>query len=1043
MTPWWHSPNASDGIFGFWSEADLQAVDEGRSDSLALGLLLALAEIHGVPKTVSHLSQVRVLTSDEIAMPDRQPIAIPDWLGELPHLTQVDARGYSPTSLPVELPVRWGLDADSVLRFARGIDAASLEAVDISEDTSAAALHHLLAFAEGGELALSSLEVGQVVWGDRPDHEQQLSHWEHVPWLEANIDRLLAALPGLRKLSFFGCPLRRVPEPVRAMSGLTDLTLGGLWPESWPDWIFDLRSLRSLDLSFNRMTDLPTALSQARSLTSLNIQGNDFTRIPDVVWDLSSLIELIVRRCPLEEISSQILRLDNLARLVFAYDDQQHHDSIPDTLVVPPPEVARQGLEAIKSYWLQEKQAGVDYLAEAKLLIIGEAGAGKTSLTKKILDPTYRLDAAEDSTEGIDVRAWQFPSAIRVRDHDGERLLQRDFRVNVWDFGGQEIYHATHQFFLTKRSVYVLVCDERKEDTDFQYWLDVVNLLSGGSPLIIVQNRKQGRAQALNVASLRQAYGNLCGTVSLNLADNDGLEEAVGRIRKEVESLPHIGTSLPKTWRDVRVALEADERDYISDEEFFRICRANGFTRDDDIRQLGGFLHDLGICLFFQDDPLLRKTVILKPEWGTSAVYRVLDDDRVIDNLGVFGPGDLPRIWHERTFAGMHAELVQLMVKFALCFPVEHRYVAPQLLSPEQPEHDWDDTGNLVLRYEYDVMPKGIVRRLIVALHDLIDGSLVWRTGVVLTHESGRAEIIEEYHRRRLRIRLMGDDPRVLLAMINRELGLIHRSFPEIRFAKLRPCHCDVCRASAEPAMFTIGELEDFAHTGDRIQCRVSRALLDPVPMLAELSTDPVRRTAALTVGRPAPPPVRETPEVFVSYKWGGEAEAIVDDVQARLTELDVTVVRDKTEMSYRDSIRDFMRRIGAGKAVVVVLDKAYLESENCMFELTTIAARPEFADRVFPIVMADAEIFQPLSRLKYVAYWERRKAELEEAMRGVGQENLHGIREALDLYENIRNTIAGILDVLGDMNTLTPDMHRGKDFDHLHRALRTRLDVD
>ena len=27
----------------------------------------------------------------------------------------------------------------------------------------------------------------------------------------------------------------------------------------------------------------------------------------------------------------------------------------------------------------------------------------------------------------------------------------------VWDFGGQQIYHATHQFFLTKSSLYVLV----------------------------------------------------------------------------------------------------------------------------------------------------------------------------------------------------------------------------------------------------------------------------------------------------------------------------------------------------------------------------------------------------------------------------------------------------------------------------------------------------------------------------------------------------------------------------------------------------------
>ena len=70
-----------------------------------------------------------------------------------------------------------------------------------------------------------------------------------------------------------------------------------------------------------------------------------------------------------------------------------------------------------------------------------------------------------------------------MRDDGHEKILKREFHVNIWDFGGQEIYHATHQFFLTRRSVYVLVCDDRKEDTDFAYWLQVVEMLSDGSPL--------------------------------------------------------------------------------------------------------------------------------------------------------------------------------------------------------------------------------------------------------------------------------------------------------------------------------------------------------------------------------------------------------------------------------------------------------------------------------------------------------------------------------------------------------------------------------
>nr|WP_225894080.1 hypothetical protein [Atlanticothrix silvestris] len=66
-----------------------------------------------------------------------------------------------------------------------------------------------------------------------------------------------------------------------------------------------------------------------------------------------------------------------------------------------------------------------------------------------------------------------------------------DFRVNIWDFGGQEIYHQTHQFFLSKRSLYALVADTRKENTDFYWWLNVVELLSDNSPVIIIKNEQQ------------------------------------------------------------------------------------------------------------------------------------------------------------------------------------------------------------------------------------------------------------------------------------------------------------------------------------------------------------------------------------------------------------------------------------------------------------------------------------------------------------------------------------------------------------------------
>jgi hypothetical protein len=68
--------------------------------------------------------------------------------------------------------------------------------------------------------------------------------------------------------------------------------------------------------------------------------------------------------------------------------------------------------------------------------------------------------------------------------------------------------------------------------------------------------------------------------------------------------------------------------------------------------------------------------------------------------------------------------------------------------------------------------------------------------------------------------------------------------------------------------------------------------------------------------------------------------------------------------------------------------------------------------------------------------------AAIKAAIKEVSQEHLEGIRDDLDLYADIRQTIAGIIDVLADMNTLTPDMHRGTDFEQLYTQLAAALQV-
>ncbi len=189
----------------------------------------------------------------------------------------------------------------------------------------------------------------------------------------------------------------------------------------------------------------------------------------------------------------------------------------------------------------------------------------------------------------------------------------------------------------------------------------------------------------------------------------------------------------------------------------------------------------------------------------------------------------------------------------------------------------------------------------------------------------------------------------------------------------------------------------------------------------------------------PTPEPDHEK-EVFISYAWTDASNAIVDQIEEACKDRSVTLRCDRDELRYKDSIRDFMGRIGRGKCIAVVLSKQYLQSKSCMFELTEIAAHEDLWDRVFPIVLEDSNIYDAMGRLGYVKHWEQKKAELDAAMKEVASEDLQGIREEIDLFAKIRTTIAGIVDILADMNALTPEQHRGSNFQALLSALDARL---
>jgi hypothetical protein len=418
------------------------------------------------------------------------------------------------------------------------------------------------------------------------------------------------------------------------------------------------------------------------------------------------------------------------------------------------------------------------------------------------------------TTEGIDINTWTI-----------QTNSSQEFRVNIWDFGGQEIYHSTHQFFLTKRSLYLLVWEARTDQhlISFDYWLNVIRLLSNNSPVIIALNKIDERIANIDEKSLKAKFKNIVAFYQVSAKSGQNIELLTSRIGTEIDSLPLIGDKLPKVWLEIRSALESLESNYISTDTYLTICNNNGLSNKRALF-LSQYFHDLGVFLHFQDDNLLRNIVFLKPEWATNAVYKILDSKDVIERAGEFNSEMLDTILYEFE-RDKRPYIVHLMKKFELCFEVEKDlYLIPELLTPERLEFDWNYNGNLRFEYHYDFMPAGIMARFIVRMRNLVYDKTFWKNGVIIQRESTRALVTTDQYSRKLYIWIHGNNSSFLLEIIRKELDAIHISLNYPDVPEKIPCICPECSNSKNPHLFNYKFVKRIGleNTFKTIPCEIS-----------------------------------------------------------------------------------------------------------------------------------------------------------------------------------------------------------------------------
>ena len=378
-------------------------------------------------------------------------------------------------------------------------------------------------------------------------------------------------------------------------------------------------------------------------------------------------------------------------------------------------------------------------LNEVKVLLVGEGSAGKTSLAKRVLGEAF--DPHESTTHGIRLKNWQVQTADNTAD--------KTIKVNLWDFGGQEIMHATHQFFLSKRSLYVLVLDGRRDERP-EYWLRHIQSFGGNSPILIVLNKYDSNPSFdVNRPFLKQKYPSICGFYNTSCATDHGIQDFTTALIQHLSQVPLIATRWAKSWFQVKQQLEHLDEHYISYDQYEDICRQANITETLSQDVLVDFLHDLGVIVHFRDFAL-EDTHVLEPKWVTTGVYRIINSPQVAANHGILHLADLKEILQQQQPddyfypRSKHKYMVSLMKKFELCYDLDPETVLiPQLLQVMEPDFDFDYETSLKFVLDYgDFLPRSIMPRFIVKRHTDILGDLRWRTGVVLRNPAFQATAV-------------------------------------------------------------------------------------------------------------------------------------------------------------------------------------------------------------------------------------------------------------------------------------------------------------
>jgi len=529
-------------------------------------------------------------------------------------------------------------------------------------------------------------------------------------------------------------------SPLSRLNNLSDLYLfGNQISDTSP--LLKLNNLSSLNLSDNQISDI-SPLSGLTNLLNLNLNRNQIS-------DISPLLKL--------------LKISKSKDIVFK---EEHSESSLNLYGNP---LDQEVINAIKSggkealiKYLESKERGTIRIPEAKMVLLGEPRAGKTTLQKYLMG--LPIDENEESTPDIQISSWK-PFESDLEDKN------KDIKINLWDFGGQEIQYSLHKLFMTEDTLYIIVLDSTKDQSPLKY-LKFLENYAPNSPFIIINN--YGDAPTSNTLKidenyLRENYNGKEGMPILKAIFNRVsilkaaklepsfrkiMEEVEATIKNELLNLKNPNKEFPKEYQLVKSAIEQEygkpDKHYITMSYYRELCKSLKITDDEELRKaILGYLNEIGVLRYFKDSPITDRH-ILNPKWLIDGAYSLIIDDETANNFGVLTKTQainiLKRSKKGFKFEEDESEFIFKTMKFyGLLYSdeIEQKVYIPLRFNSLQPTKllDFYEKGkHFVFEFKSDI-PEEIISNLIVKHFEEIAQHYYWSKGAIFEENNVRVLI--------------------------------------------------------------------------------------------------------------------------------------------------------------------------------------------------------------------------------------------------------------------------------------------------------------